>query len=86
VLILDYKTHRTPPQRPEDVPAPYLRQMAAYRAALAPIYPGRRIDCVLAWTEEPRLMVLPAALLDAHLPSGLGTEAAGAAPGPPPHP
>lgn len=84
VLILDYKTHRTPPQRPEDVPAPYLRQMAAYRAALAPIYPGRRIDCVLAWTEEPRLMALPAALLDAHLPSGLGTDAAGEAPGPRP--
>ena len=41
--------------------------MALYRAALARIYPGKRIECALIWTVGPRLMKLPAALLDAEM-------------------
>ena len=40
VLIVDYKTNRPPPEREADVPALYFRQMAAYRALLAEIYPA----------------------------------------------
>jgi ATP-dependent helicase/nuclease subunit A len=64
VTILDYKTNRPPPQRPEEVAEIYLDQMAAYRTALAQVYPGAEIRCVLLWTDGPRLMELPAALLD----------------------
>ena len=42
-------------------------QMALYRAALAKIFPGRRIACALVWTEGPRLMRLSDALLDAEI-------------------
>ncbi|MDE2074369.1 MAG: double-strand break repair helicase AddA [Alphaproteobacteria bacterium] len=65
VWALDFKTNRPPPSRVEDVPRLYLAQMALYRAALARIFPGRRIACALIWTENPSLMALPEALLEA---------------------
>ncbi|HET8727282.1 MAG TPA: double-strand break repair helicase AddA [Alphaproteobacteria bacterium] len=68
VLIVDYKTHRPPPLDEAMVPGIYLRQMAAYRAALAGIYPGRRVVCALLWTDGPRLMPLSETLLDRHAP------------------
>jgi ATP-dependent helicase/nuclease subunit A len=64
VLVIDYKTDRPPPADPAAVAPVYLRQMAAYRAALACIYPGRRIRCALLWTDGPRLMELDSRLLD----------------------
>lgn len=64
VLIADYKTNRRPPASDEDIPDLYIRQMAAYRLALACIYPGRRIRCVLVWTDGPRLTELEAARMD----------------------
>jgi ATP-dependent helicase/nuclease subunit A len=66
VLVLDYKTNRPPPQSEADVPPLYFRQMAAYRAALARIYPGRPIRCALLWTDGPRLMPLSDERLDAY--------------------
>jgi ATP-dependent helicase/nuclease subunit A len=67
VLVIDFKTHRPPPKRPEDVSTLYKTQMALYRTALAKIFPGRRIACALVWTEGPNLMPLPDALLDAEI-------------------
>src|SRR5206468_8289671 len=55
VLIVDYKTLRSPPSIEQEVAPVYLRQLALYRAALARIYPGREICCALLWTEGPRL-------------------------------
>ncbi|MFO0974708.1 MAG: PD-(D/E)XK nuclease family protein [Phycisphaerae bacterium] len=69
VLVVDYKTNRPPPRRVEDVPAIYLRQMAAYRAAIAAVYPGRTVKAVLLWTDGPSAMALPDALLDRFDPS-----------------
>lgn len=68
IFVLDYKTNRPPPERIEDVPAEYVAQLAAYRAALAPLYPGRPIRAGLVWTYAPRLQEIPAELLDAHAP------------------
>jgi ATP-dependent helicase/nuclease subunit A len=67
VLAIDFKTNRPPPARAQDVSAIYLAQMALYRAALARIFPDRRIACALVWTEGPSLMELPTALLDAEI-------------------
>ncbi len=67
VLIADFKTNRPPPKTVDETPAIYLAQMALYRAALARIYPGKRVECALIWTVGPRLMKLPAALLDAEM-------------------
>ena len=64
VLIVDYKTLRPPPAGADDVPAAYLHQLAAYRAAVAAIYPGRPVEAAILWTDGPILMPIPAALLD----------------------
>jgi ATP-dependent helicase/nuclease subunit A len=58
VLIVDYKSDREPPLEPDEVPVAYVRQMAAYRALLREIYPGRAVRCALLWTQGPRLMML----------------------------
>jgi ATP-dependent helicase/nuclease subunit A len=68
VLILDYKTNRKVPARPEDVPAAYLAQMASYRAVLRRIFPKRHIRAALLWTDGPVFMALEDALLDPHAP------------------
>ena len=68
VLVIDYKTNRTPPARPDQVPAAHLRQMAAYGALLRQIYPGRRVRCALLWTQGPQLMPLEEAVLASHAP------------------
>ncbi|MDA8252782.1 MAG: PD-(D/E)XK nuclease family protein, partial [Rhodospirillales bacterium] len=68
VLIADYKTARTPPASVADVPVLYLRQMAAYRAVLQAVHPGRAVECALVWTTGARVMPLPASLLDRHAP------------------
>jgi ATP-dependent helicase/nuclease subunit A len=73
VLVADYKTNRDAPGRAEDTPVLYLRQMAAYRAVLSAIFPGRAVLCHLVWTRSAAVMRLPDALLDAHAPGQLDT-------------
>jgi ATP-dependent helicase/nuclease subunit A len=68
VTVLDYKSNRPAPRAVGEVPAIYLRQMAAYREALRAVYPGRAVRCVLLWTDGPLPMVLPDRLLDAYAP------------------
>jgi ATP-dependent helicase/nuclease subunit A len=67
VLIADFKTNRPAPQRIEDVPKSYVRQLALYRALLVRLYPDRPIRAALVWTEVPDLMELSSAHLDAAL-------------------
>ena len=74
VLVADYKTNRAPPASAEAVPILYLRQMAAYRAVLREVFPGRVVDCALVWTTGARVMLLPESLLDRHAP-GAGAAA-----------
>lgn len=65
VLIIDYKTNRPPPAEVSGVARVYLGQMAAYRALLRSLHPGKQVRCALLWTDAARLMELPDALLDA---------------------
>ncbi|MGH6791790.1 MAG: double-strand break repair helicase AddA, partial [Methyloceanibacter sp.] len=65
LLILDYKTNRPPPERSEDVASAYIAQLAAYRLALARLFPGRKLRAALLWTDGPKLMEIPQAMLDA---------------------
>lgn len=64
VLVVDYKTNRPPPKKVEDADPVYVAQLAAYRALLQEIYPGREIVCALLWTYDARLMAVPAEMLD----------------------
>jgi ATP-dependent helicase/nuclease subunit A len=59
VLVVDYKTNRPSPDRIEDADPAYLSQMAVYAAVLAEIFPGRRIEAAIVWTDGPKLMVVP---------------------------
>jgi ATP-dependent helicase/nuclease subunit A len=56
VLAVDYKSNQLIPVSQAEVPDGLLRQMAAYRAALAQIYPDRRIETALLWTRSAVLM------------------------------
>jgi ATP-dependent helicase/nuclease subunit A len=64
ILIVDYKTNRPPPLQVERVAPAYLFQLAAYRLALAAIYPGRTLKAALLWTATPRIMQVPDELLN----------------------
>ena len=64
ITIIDYKTNRPPPLNAESVAPVYLMQMAIYRALLREIYPGRKVKCIIAWTDATRLMNLPDDILD----------------------
>ena len=59
VVAVDYKTNRIAATRVEDVPEGLLRQMGAYAALLAKIYPGRKIETAILWTTTGHLMPLP---------------------------
>ena len=71
VVLIDFKTGRRAPGRLDQVPGHHLDQMGAYTAALAVIFPDRRIEAVLLYTSGPTLIPLPPAVLDGHKP-GLG--------------
>ena len=65
VLVADYKTGT--PCRLDATPADYLAQMALYRALLAPLWPTKTLRMLLIWTAGPRVVWLPAGMLDAAL-------------------
>jgi ATP-dependent helicase/nuclease subunit A len=69
VLIVDYKTNHAPPQKPEDAPQNYVRQLALYRAVLRKLYPQRPVRAALLWTETADLMEISTPALDAGHPS-----------------
>ncbi len=64
VLIVDYKTNRPAPRKLDDVPPPYLGQLAAYRAVLSRLYPDHAVRAALVWTEVPDLMAISAVVLE----------------------
>jgi ATP-dependent helicase/nuclease subunit A len=67
VLVVDYKTNRPAPARIEDADPAYVRQLAIYAAILGDLYPDRQVEAALVWTDGPRLMAVPRAMLDAAL-------------------
>ena len=67
VLVVDFKTNRPAPDRIEDADPAYVLQLAVYAAILGDLYPDRTVEAALVWTDGPRLMAVPAALMDAAL-------------------
>ncbi|HAY05726.1 MAG TPA: double-strand break repair helicase AddA, partial [Hyphomonas sp.] len=63
VLVIDFKTDQPAPDAVEDVAENYILQMAAYRAVLATAYRGREVTAILCWTDGPKMMRLPDAML-----------------------
>ena len=58
ILAVDFKTNQTVPHSPEACPEGILRQMAAYLVALQQIYPDRRVQTAVLWTNAAQLMLL----------------------------
>lgn len=67
VLVIDYKTNRPAPDRIEDADPAYVLQLAVYAAVLRRLYPDRPVEAALVWTDGPKLMPVPQALMDAAL-------------------
>ncbi|TNJ45509.1 double-strand break repair helicase AddA [Phaeobacter sp. B1627] len=63
ILVVDFKSNAIVPDRPDLCPEGLLRQMAAYEAALAQIYPDRMIETAILWTRTATLMRLPPELI-----------------------
>ncbi|MDH5489268.1 MAG: PD-(D/E)XK nuclease family protein, partial [Rhodospirillaceae bacterium] len=64
VMIVDFKTNRMAPQKPQDIHPTYVRQMAIYKTLISEIFPGRRIRAFLLWTTSATAMEIPAQQLD----------------------
>jgi len=67
VLVVDFKSNAVVPATAAEVPEGYLRQMGAYALAAAQLYPGRRIEVAILWTEAPLLMALDPEIVSAAL-------------------
>jgi ATP-dependent helicase/nuclease subunit A len=68
VMVVDYKTGRQVPDGPHDVAPAYLRQMGAYCASLAVIFPDRPVRGALLYSAGAKLIELDAEILAAHKP------------------
>jgi ATP-dependent helicase/nuclease subunit A len=69
VRFVDFKTGRRVPKGENEVPAPILRQMAHYAAALEAIFPGRKVEASLLYTSGPVSIRLSTELLEPYKPS-----------------
>jgi ATP-dependent helicase/nuclease subunit A len=67
ILIADYKSDGAVPARLDDVPKPYVAQLALYRALLARLYPEKSVRAALLFTAGPCLIELPGPTMDAAL-------------------
>ena len=70
VLVIDYKTNRPAPDAIEKVDPTYVLQAAVYVAVLKRLYPDRPVEAALVWTDGPKLMPIPPAMLEAALAGG----------------
>ena len=64
ILIVDYKTNRSPPVSKDDVAPAYLFQLAAYRLAVRQIFDTKSIKGAILWTEGPNIMAISDDCLD----------------------
>ena len=67
VLAVDYKSNLIVPDRAQDVPEGLLRQQGAYAHILQQIYPDKRVQTAILWTQTAQLMLLDAEIVRAAL-------------------
>ena len=67
VLVVDFKSNRPAPARIEDADPAYVLQAALYVSILRQLYPDRPVEAALVWTDGPKLMPVPSAMIDAAL-------------------
>ncbi len=74
VLAVDFKSNRVVPRTEAEVPEGILRQMGAYAAALQQIYPEKRIETAILWTQTAALMTLDPDIVSAALSRSLSLD------------
>jgi len=67
VLVIDFKTDQPAPDMVSEVAESYITQMAAYAAVLEEAFPNREVVAVLCWTDGPKMMRIPEAMLSESL-------------------
>ena len=68
IYVVDFKTGRKVPENAGQAPVAYLRQMAAYVAALEKIFPGRPIRAGLLYSHGPEMLEISVRLIEQHKP------------------
>ncbi|WP_373490691.1 double-strand break repair helicase AddA [Parasphingorhabdus sp.] len=68
IFVVDFKTGRRVPDHAGQAPISYLRQMAAYVAALEKIFPSRPIRAGLLYSHGPKMLEVSPGLIDQHKP------------------
>ncbi|NMA98525.1 MAG: double-strand break repair helicase AddA [Phyllobacteriaceae bacterium] len=63
VLVVDYKSDRSVPDKAADVPRNYRTQLGLYALVAGQLFPGRSVEAAILWTELESLMNLPSELL-----------------------
>jgi ATP-dependent helicase/nuclease subunit A len=63
IVIADFKSGAPDPAH--KTPADYVLQLALYRQALAPLYPGRPVRAYIVWLDLPQAIEIPPEALDA---------------------
>ena len=63
VSVADFKTNLTPPRDIAGVSFAHRAQLAIYAEVLRPLYPGRRIECLLVYTQTGTVIRLPEPVL-----------------------
>lgn len=56
VIIVDFKTNRPAANRVEDVPPIYLKQLDVYQKLVQKIYPDKKVETYILWTNSGFLM------------------------------
>ncbi len=64
ITVVDFKSNANPPPTAAQTPEAYLRQMGAYRAAVAQIWPDKPVKTAICWTHNADLMEIPQNLTD----------------------
>lgn len=67
VILVDFKTNRQPPLVAEEAPLAHRAQLAIYREIIKPLYPGKKVGCLLIYTETAAKIDLPEPLLERSL-------------------
>jgi len=67
VLVVDFKTNRPAPRTIEETDRAYVAQLAIYVALARAVFPGRRVEAALVWTDGPELMPVPDLMIEAAL-------------------
>ncbi|MBR1948282.1 MAG: double-strand break repair helicase AddA [Alphaproteobacteria bacterium] len=58
VMIVDYKTNRPAAKTVNEIPLSYIKQMKLYKELVKQIYPDKKIEAYILWTNTAKIMKL----------------------------